>query len=155
RTEGTELGQARVFSVPLRVIKPSPENDELYSPVDIDSPEMGQLIASVRKEGIKEPLVLALDDYIISGHRRYAAACAAGLEEVPARYETVRRGEEGFVRLLAVYNQQRLKTAVEQAREGLVLAAAPDEAHAQLLAYRRREAHFRPRDTSLEVRPGQ
>jgi ParB-like chromosome segregation protein Spo0J len=151
---GPELGHARVFSVPLRAIKPSPENDALYRPIDPASPEMLQLIASVSRDGVKEPLVLSLDGYIISGHRRHAAASAAGLDEVPARYEDIRRGDDGFTQLLAVYNQQRIKSPGEQAREGVALAADPDEAHGRLLAYRRQEARFRAKDSGLEVRAG-
>ncbi len=157
-----KAGRAEVGLVPLPVyqarladIRPSPENDTLYRPIDHDAEDFRQLVESVRRDGVKEPLVLTLDDFILSGHRRHAAAGAAGLTEVPVRRENVLRGDGGgdFSRLLASYNQQRLKTLEEQTREALVLSddIDPDEAHSTLLAYRQQKIA----DTLCPPAPGQ
>ena len=64
-------------------ILPSPENAELYRPVTPDDPETIRLADSIRAEGVKEPLVITQDNYILSGHRRHVAARMAGLDKVP------------------------------------------------------------------------
>lgn len=69
--------------VPLKNIRPSPENDTLYRPVDPNDPDLEALVASIRKHGLREPLVITLEGFILSGHRRYAAAKFAGLQKVP------------------------------------------------------------------------
>ena len=58
----------------LSSIKPSPENHQLYRPTS-DDPDISALAESIRKNGLQEPLIVTQDDFIISGHRRYAAFC--------------------------------------------------------------------------------
>src|SRR5687768_16670173 len=80
----------QIRSVPLDEITPSPENDLLYKPVREDDPEVQKLAESIQQNGLKEPLVLTLDYYVLSGHRRRVAAMIAGLTEVPCRFEPIR-----------------------------------------------------------------
>ena len=67
--------------VSLESIQPSPENDLIYRPVDETDPEFIELAASIREHGILEPLIVTADEYIVSGHRRHAAAKLAGLDD--------------------------------------------------------------------------
>ncbi|MCK4341702.1 MAG: hypothetical protein KAY37_08275 [Phycisphaerae bacterium] len=60
---------------PLEVIRPSPENDRLYRPVDPDDPEIVALAESIVKFGVREPLVVTALDAPVRGtltpaHRR-------------------------------------------------------------------------------------
>jgi ParB family chromosome partitioning protein len=71
-------------NVPVELIRMNPDNirDTLGS-TDLD-----ELQASIRQHGILEPLVVQIDSdgqgYILrAGHRRYRAACRAGLKVVP------------------------------------------------------------------------
>lgn len=130
------MGECRIDE-----LRPSPENDRLYRPVDRDDPEIIALAESILEHGVREPLVATLDGWIVSGHRRHAAARLAGLKTVPCRVEPIRRGDDSdqFVRLLREYNRQRDKTADEKLREELV-SANPDEAYEALLAHRRQQA---------------
>lgn len=89
RRQNGKLGLVRVL--PIDDIRPSPENEQLYRPVDPTDPDIVALAASICEHGIREPLVITLDGYIVSGHRRYTAAKLAGLEAVPCRTENVRR----------------------------------------------------------------
>lgn len=84
-------GHDPVFHVDLAMIRPSPENDRLYRPVSLDDPGIIELGESVRQFGIREPLVLTLDYFIVSGHRRLAGAKLAGLDNVPCRFVDIRR----------------------------------------------------------------
>jgi len=71
---------------------------------------------SVSDHGVKEPVVVTLDDYLVSGHRRRAAAIEAGLSSVPVQVEPIYRILDNgdinpeYVRLLVECNQQRVKS---------------------------------------------
>jgi hypothetical protein len=125
--------------VRLASIRPSCKNDDLYRPVDPADPDFRALRESVRDKGILEPLVITLDNYILSGHRRYAAAQREGLREVPCRRENIRHSDPQFVPLLREYNRQRVKSIDEVLREEVV-SADPEEAHQQLVQYRAKVA---------------
>ena len=125
--------------VPLDSFWPSPENDEVYRPVNTADPAIRRMAKSIRKEGqLLEPIVVTLDDFILSGHRRYAAAKLAGLTTVEIRRYPIRRTDDidEFIRLLAEFNQQREKTNSERLREEIV-CINPEDAHARLLKHRR------------------
>ena len=130
-----------IVMVPLCDIRPAPENDKLYRPVDPSDPAIIALAESIREHGLREPLVLSLDGYILSGHRRYAAATLARLEHVPCRYESITRANDidAFIVLLREYNRQRVKSLDEQIREA-VIDADPEEARAELLDHRREKS---------------
>jgi ParB-like chromosome segregation protein Spo0J len=83
--ERGKSGHVPISLVPLLKLCPSPENEELYRPVQDDDPEVIALAESIRERGLQEPLVITQDDYIVSGHRRRVAAWMAGLREVPCR----------------------------------------------------------------------
>src|SRR5438105_2301469 len=67
-----ELGQVRIL--PIDCIKPSPKNNKLYRPIDPTDSEIQALAESIREHGVKEPLVVSRDYFILSGHRRFAAS---------------------------------------------------------------------------------
>jgi len=96
----------------MESLKPSPENDEIYGEIDEDSdPAMQSLIDSIRTMGLEEPIILTLDGYILSGHRRYFAAFMLCWERIPVRFANVRRDQtQDYHRLLAAYNPQRVKS---------------------------------------------
>ena len=133
----TKLSHARVLDVSIRSIRPSPENNRLYRPVDPDDPDIQALAASIRELGVREPLVLSQDNYILSGHRRYVAAGLAGLKTVPVRFEDIDRDDDPdrFLLLLREANRQREKSLDEKLREEIV-SADPDEAYRALADYR-------------------
>ncbi len=126
-----------VRQVALSELQPAPENDQLYRPVSASDPEVRALAISIREHGVKEPLVLSLDGFILSGHRRYVAAHLAGLKAVPCRIESVRRDDDidRFVKLLREFNRQRVKSVDEMLREEVV-SADPEEAYQTLIEHR-------------------
>jgi ParB-like chromosome segregation protein Spo0J len=115
----------------LADLQVSPENDQLYKPVNPEDPEVIALAQSIREFGVKEPFVITRDDYIISGHRRRVACQLAGVEIVPTREEDLCHSDEGFLALLREYNRQRIKSADELIREEIV-SSNPEEAYARL-----------------------
>ncbi len=127
--------------VGLAVLTPSPENELLYRPPTAD-PDLESLARDIAAHGIREPLVVTRDNYILSGHRRYAAARMAGLDVVPVRYADFARSDrtrDDYVKELAAHNQQRVKTLDEQLREKIV-AVNPEQAHAALVQHRREQS---------------
>lgn len=132
-----KTGHDRISLQRTDELRPSPENDTLYRPVDPDDPEIVALAESIGRHGLREPLVVTLDRYIVSGHRRHCAAKLAGLKEVPVRVEPIRRTDDvdAFVVLLREYNRQRDKSLDEKLREELV-TADPIEAHRLLVEHR-------------------
>ena len=64
----------------------------------LDDEDMGNLIESIKQQGIISPLIVraieSTDEYeVISGHRRLHAAVKAGLSEVPALIYPLDRSE--------------------------------------------------------------
>ncbi len=121
----------------LDTIKPSPENNTLYRPIHDDDPDIIALAESIREHKLREPIVITRDNFILSGHRRYAACKLAGLTDVPVRVEKFKRSDDPdrFVRLLREHNRQRVKSLDEMLREE-VTDADPEDAHARLIQYR-------------------
>jgi ParB-like chromosome segregation protein Spo0J len=138
RTKQGKPGQVRVLkTVPIDQIQPSPENDRLYRPIRNDDPEILDMADSIRTYGLREPLVITLDDFILSGHRRFAACKLAGLKEVPVFVEQVTRTHDPdrFLRLLREYNRQRTKTFDEVVREE-VISLNEEEVYEALIDHR-------------------
>src|SRR3954449_6065149 len=80
---------ATLSMVPLAQIRPSKTNPR----AEFDDERMAELIESVKQHGIITPLTLSRDGEgryaIIAGERRYRAAKAAKLREVPAQVREV------------------------------------------------------------------
>ncbi len=141
-TKKQKLGHVRVPQISLRSIYPSPENDQIYRPIEWNDPDILSLIASIREFGVQEPIVITKDNYIVSGHRRYMAAKRAGRKRVPFRRLAVtRKGHPDYLSLLREFNRQRVKTRDEQLREEIV-SADPEEAHRALREYREKAAEI-------------
>src|SRR4051812_1633250 len=66
RAKTPKSRQVRILRRQLSDLRPSPENDRLYRPVDRNDPAIRDLADSIRKNKLKEPLVITLDNYIVS-----------------------------------------------------------------------------------------
>lgn len=138
--EAPETGQVLFSSTQIR---PAPENDTLYRPVDRADPEIVKLSESIRERGLLEPLVVTADHYIISGHRRYAACKLAKMLLIPCRVmaDVSRLADpDKFLSLLREHNRQRNKSFDEKLREELI-SVNPVDAYAGLTAYRYEQSH--------------
>jgi hypothetical protein len=116
---------------------PSPENAQLYRPAE-DDESIAALARSIKKHGLQEPLIVTLDNYIVSGHRRHAALLRIGQRFVSCRVLPVRRDSmttDAYIALLREHNRQRNKTVAEQFREEMV-DINPEEAHRHLRTLR-------------------
>jgi hypothetical protein len=139
-----KLGHDRVLDVPVDDIRPAPENDQLYRPVDVDDPEIVKLAESIQTHGVQEPLPITEDHWIISGHRRYSAAKLAGLDTVPCRVASIHKDadHDKFMQLLRECNRQREKSLDEKLREEVV-SCTPEEAHQAVMEFRAQKAQVK------------
>src|SRR5262245_29536620 len=71
-------------------LKPSPENTNLYRPAS-DDPDILKLADSIKKRGLLDPLIVTLDNFIVSGHRRYAALKLIGQLFATCKVLSIRR----------------------------------------------------------------
>ena len=124
--------------IDLADIQPAPDNDLIYQPFDINNADDRGLVEAVKKDGVLDPLEITLDGFILSGHRRNAAALLAHETAVPCHFHPIHRSADPdeFVRLLRTFNHQRVKSSDERLREEL-LDADPDEAYESLIEHRR------------------
>lgn len=121
--------------LPIGKIKPSPENDQVYGDIEHDE-QMQNLIGSIRRKGLEEPLILTGDNYVLSGHRRLYAIKWLDWKEVPCRIrgDILRRDCADFHRELIEYNPQRIKRAGSLLKEALLRDCGADT-HAAIEDY--------------------
>ena len=70
---------------PVNQIKVANENNYLYDRFAIANHDDQALFQSIKEVGIQEPLVITLDNYLLSGHRRISCARSLWHETVPVR----------------------------------------------------------------------
>lgn len=132
-------------------IRPTPENEQLYRPVDPNDRDVRALAESIREHGVREPLVITRDGYILSGHRRWTAAKLAGLHRVPCRTDPITyedADQDEVLRVLREYNRQRVKSLDEMLREEVV-SVDRDAAYGRLLAHRQRLSDMSDSDPNV------
>jgi len=113
----------RTSRLRLYALKVMPENIELYGEVDTRSESFRELLGSITKKGLLEPLIVTRDHFIVSGHRRYEVLKMKGQLMVPCRLMDVYYAEltkSRRIALLREHNRYRHKTAVQQVKESLV-----------------------------------
>lgn len=125
-----DLSRYEVRMVPAGEIEPSPENDEVYGPIDFESDsKLNELVESIHKRGLAEPIILSADGFIISGHRRFFACVYLEMEEIPCRYIEEERGDgEDWHRTLIEFNPQRIKGVSALLKEAMLRESVEDTA---------------------------
>jgi hypothetical protein len=73
----------QIINLPIGSIHETPENWTIYRRPNGSDSAWGELLSGVRDIGVREAITISQDRYIISGHRRYLAAVANGLAEIP------------------------------------------------------------------------
>jgi hypothetical protein len=143
-----ELDHVQVL--PIDSIRPAPENNDVYQPISVADPAIHELAESIKEIGIKEPIIVSTDRFIISGHRRHIAARIAELDHVPVRIHPISRAadHDEFLKLLVSMNSQRVKTVADVLHETLI-KVDPEKAHAQIINDRQRKERRRSEDNTL------
>jgi ParB family transcriptional regulator, chromosome partitioning protein len=107
---------AGVRQIPLDLLEPNPFQPRTV----IDSTALAELTQSVRAHGILQPLLIrphpdSADRFqIVAGERRWRAAGAAGLHEVPALVQSMSDSEAAAIALIENLQRQDLN-AIDEA----------------------------------------
>lgn len=150
-THSDEIETCPIFEFSLDDIRPAEVNDKIYKPVDPNDPSVIHLAEQIRVHGLLEPIVITLDNVILSGHRRCVACELAGLARVPVRRVGIYSTDEDFVQRLVMHNSQRVKSSDEIFREQLV-QVDPQDAHRRLVAHRKAASKLKVKSMKLEGR---
>lgn len=109
--------------VSLADLKPDPRNPRTHPPEQID-----MLAASMRRFGVRSPILARADGTIIYGHGRRLAALSLGLEVYPVVRAPAEWTEADCLAFMIADNQHALNSAwdVELLRNGLLELQALD-----------------------------
>ena len=117
------------MNVEVEYLLPAPENRELYRKIRAKDPAIQELAASIKKDGLLDPIIITEDYYIISGHRRAVACKVAKMVKVPVRIVAdlyYKDDDPLFLILLREFNRQRVKGVDEILREALIDVGGDD-----------------------------
>ena len=132
-------------------LKEISENWDIYVRPEADD-QFPSLVDSVRTHGILQPLTISSDFYILSGHRRLAAAIEAGLDLVPVIMTDIEispMSSEERIKVLVAHNRgSRVKTNTELIAEAM---SGVDPAEAISAAAHRKADVFTSVKTSHEL----
>jgi hypothetical protein len=117
--------------------------------VDPDDPAIQALAQDIRERGLLQPIVITRDKFILSGHRRHAACKLAGKKQVDCEVVDISVNDPGFEELLCAYNQQRVKSIDEIAREQAVMMN-PESAYQALIEYRKEQSTVKREFMAIE-----
>jgi ParB-like chromosome segregation protein Spo0J len=76
-----DISNAPIESWPIEKILPYPGNHKIHSKKQVEA-----LAASIRDQGLNDPITLDVDGYIISGHGRFEAIKLLGWKVAPIRH---------------------------------------------------------------------
>ena len=108
-----------VSQIPTFAVLLTTHNDLIYEQFSPENEDDAALIESIREHGIKEPLVISADGFLLSGHRRLEVARYLCLSEVPVRRENIEflvLEDAERLKILKRFNQQRSKSFEERVR---------------------------------------
>lgn len=146
------IGLETFTEVAASSIKPSPENDDIYGKINQTDIDLVNLANDIAENGIREPIQVSEDGFIVSGHRRFAASQLAGLDTLPIHRLGIYRSDYNdleWKRLLRAYNHQRVKPAEVRIKEAL-LDIDPDIAYRQLIEQRKERDRSAPPSLIVE-----
>ena len=102
------------MKIKVSTLNHHPKNKEIY-----DLSSINELMESITQVGLLQPLIIDINNQIISGNRRFESIKRLGWNEVEVEVREVKEGEEEL--LLIHYNKQRIKSFKELINEYLIL----------------------------------
>ncbi len=96
---------------PLSRLRPNPLNPR----AELQSAGLDELAASIRAQGVLQPLLVTPEGLVVAGHRRLAAARQAGLDTVPVLVRDLAPVEQQEIILVENLQREAL-SPVEEAR---------------------------------------
>lgn len=71
--------EVRIENIPIDELSPHPDNLRIYG----ENPYVGDLVTSIRDQGLLRPIIIDQDKRIIDGVRRWTAIKTLGFKTVP------------------------------------------------------------------------
>lgn len=93
------------MKVKLSQIKVKPGSGQEYSNTEIE-----ELVKSMQKNGLQEPILVTPGKVLISGHKRYMAATSLGWKEIEVNVRNVSSENDEFTITPAHHNQSKKST---------------------------------------------
>ena len=116
-----------IYWIPIAKIRPAPENDTLYGPIDPGDPKIQQMAKEMRQQRkCRTVLTLSSDFFVMDGHRRLTAAKLAGLTKLECIIDPTLHADPKFVQELVRFNNQRIKSNDVLFREAVVATSKND-----------------------------
>ena len=103
-----------IIRQPVEKLKPHPINETIY---DFDEKQHLELLESIDKNGLLEPITIDNQNYVYSGHRRLQAVKELGWIDIDCRLTTI---TNPIIQIIES-NHQRKKTTTEILRESELL----------------------------------
>jgi hypothetical protein len=108
----------QIHEVSVSLLHPNPDNNKVYDPQLASNPDFQLLCETMREVGYnEEPITIATDCEIISGHRRWSAARQIGMPLLRCVVDRTAKSPEIRKLKLIIHNMHRRKSRVELARE--------------------------------------
>ncbi len=104
------------MKIEISKLKPHNRNKQLYG-----EPEVEDLVESLERFGLLQPIRINKYNIIISGHRRVAAALKLGWKFIEADKDEKKIDAIEEIRELIISNQYREKSTETKLREGIIL----------------------------------
>lgn len=140
-----------IFVVDVADINPAKVNDMVYGVINPHDPSLDELARAMSGPDEQlEPVVLTLDNVLLSGHRRRAVALRLGWKTLKARRHPISSTDPQFEKLLVTYNAQRDKSPDMRIREELVLTD-PKNAYEAMVSQRQEAARIRAETLTLSA----
>jgi hypothetical protein len=146
--KGENGTRPEIFQICVDDIKPASMNDMVYGVIDPYDPSLDELANLMEKQGQLEPVVLTLDNVLLSGHRRLGVAKRLLWEHLKARRHPIHSNDPDFERVLVTFNAQRDKSPHIRILEQLVLTD-PEGAYENLISERVKKSQVKAETLTL------
>lgn len=142
-------------NLPLTVLRQHSENPREY--VEVYDDCFIELTDSIREKGILEPLIVSLNPdkltyRIIAGHRRFKAAEAAGLKEVPCIIKNFASIEEE-IEIMLIENMQRQGLNYTQEARAFAKLLKNNDVHAVARRTGKTQSYIKQSQLFLKLSP--
>ena len=113
------MDSEQIVELSVSELKPHPKNTDFFA--DMTGEKWEDFLQSVREAGIRVPLIITPEHVIVSGHQRYHACIALGIDKVPCIIRNYDNEDEIIYDLIQINVQQRNVTLPICARTGRII----------------------------------
>jgi len=113
------MDSEQIVELSVSELKPHPKNTDFFA--DMTGEKWEDFLQSVREAGIRVPLIITPEHVIVSGHQRYHACIALGIDKVPCIIRNYKNEDEVIYDLIEINVRQRNVSLPICARTGRII----------------------------------